>query len=196
MPAYFDYNYETDRPVEVRFDDQTVWVTLADRRTIGNPLSWHSWLATATPEQKTKFDLRPFSVDWPDLDNGLDIEGMLRGVRPMSSGRQTTEKKLIAKAKDIPMTPETGCFDAKAIDEFIEAWQDLVAYYETNRDLDINVEVVRDYIHWANRFGEIILAANADLQCLEIVEDASADLEGAMTKIIAVVEKRIYPYGR
>jgi hypothetical protein len=84
MPADFEYTYETDRPVAVRFDDQTVWVTLADGRIIGNPLEWHSWLAEATAEQRTNRELRAFSVDWPDLDNGLDIEGMVRGIRPIN----------------------------------------------------------------------------------------------------------------
>ncbi len=84
MPADFEYNYETDRPIGVRFDDQTVTVMLADGRTIGNPLDWHPWLAKATPAQRANFDLRAFSVDWPDLDNGLDIEGMLRGIRPIT----------------------------------------------------------------------------------------------------------------
>ena len=69
-----------DRPIAVAFDDSNVWVELADGRWIGNPLTWHPWLATATPQQRANTDLRAFSVDWPDLDNGLDIEGMLRGI--------------------------------------------------------------------------------------------------------------------
>ena len=84
MTADFDYDHETDRPVAVRFDEQTVWVTLADGRIIGNPLEWHLWLAEATSEQRAKYELRAFSVDWPELDNGLDIEGMLRGIRPIN----------------------------------------------------------------------------------------------------------------
>ncbi len=82
MPADFDFDPKKDRPVAVEIRDGKVWVTLADGRVIGNPLSWHPWLAAATPEQQAHVDLRSFSVDWPDLDEGLDIEGMLRGVRP------------------------------------------------------------------------------------------------------------------
>ncbi len=66
----------------VRFDDENVYVVLADGRVIGNPLAWHPWLAGATPEQRAKVDLRAFSVDWPDLDEGLDIQGMMQEIRP------------------------------------------------------------------------------------------------------------------
>ena len=83
MPADFEFNRAKDRPVAVEFSDDAVWVTLADGRVIGNPLAWHPWLAQATSEQRANVDLRAFSVDWPDLDEGLDIEGMLRGIRPV-----------------------------------------------------------------------------------------------------------------
>ena len=75
---------EKDRPVSVAIDtDQNlVSVTLADGRIISNPLDWHSWLASATPEQQANVVYDYFSVDWPDLDEGLDIQGMLEGVRP------------------------------------------------------------------------------------------------------------------
>ena len=64
----------------VSVHDGKVWVTLADGRDISNPLDWHPWLTSATPEQLAKVELDPFSVYWPDLDEGLDIEGMLRGI--------------------------------------------------------------------------------------------------------------------
>ncbi len=85
MTDNFKFNYETDRPVSVAIHSGKVWVTLADGRTIANPLDWHPWLANATPEQQAHVELNVFSVDWPDLDEGLDIEGMLRGIRPRQS---------------------------------------------------------------------------------------------------------------
>jgi hypothetical protein len=79
------FNYDTDRPVDVSIHDGKVWVTLADGRTIANPLKWHPWLANATPDQQANVELNIFSVDWPELDEGLDVEGMLRGIRPRLS---------------------------------------------------------------------------------------------------------------
>jgi hypothetical protein len=73
---------DKNRPVGVRISDGMIWVTLADGRIISNPLSWHPWLAKATPKQQKNVVLNAYSVDWPELDEGLDIEGMLRGVQP------------------------------------------------------------------------------------------------------------------
>ncbi len=84
------YNHETDRPVAVEFTEDTVWVTLADGRVIGNPLAWHPWLMTATSEQRANVELNPFDLWWPDLDEGLDVEGMLRGIRPIINASATT----------------------------------------------------------------------------------------------------------
>ena len=35
-----------------------------------------------TDEQQANIELYADSIEWPDLDEGLDIEGMLRGIRP------------------------------------------------------------------------------------------------------------------
>jgi hypothetical protein len=78
----FNYEAKKDRPVAVDIRDGAVWVTLADGRVIGNPLDWHPWLAQATPDQQRRVELRAYSVDWTDLDEGLDIQGMLMGIRP------------------------------------------------------------------------------------------------------------------
>jgi len=86
MRPGFEYTYETDHPVAVRFDANDVIVTLADGRYIGNPLDWFPWLQHASAEHRENFKLGAFSVYWPDLDEGLDIEGMLRGVKPRRSG--------------------------------------------------------------------------------------------------------------
>lgn len=82
MSDLFAYDPAKDRPVAVEIQDGLVLVTLADGRVIGNPLSWHPWLANATPEQQARVELHHYSVDWTDLDEGLDIQGMLMGIHP------------------------------------------------------------------------------------------------------------------
>jgi hypothetical protein len=79
--------YEKYRPVAVNFRDDMVFVTLGDGRVIGNPLHWHPWLARAKPEQLINVQMTYFSVYWPDLDEGLDIEGMFQGI-PSAEARQ------------------------------------------------------------------------------------------------------------
>jgi hypothetical protein len=82
MSDPFAFNPDADRPVAAFIRDGKVWVTLADGRVIANPLDWHPWLADATPDQQANMELHGLSVDWPDLDEGLDIQGMLQGIRP------------------------------------------------------------------------------------------------------------------
>ncbi len=67
-------------PVEVRFSDENVYVTLSDGRIIGNPLTWYPWLAEATPDQLKNFTLHHQSVSWPELCEELDVESMIKGV--------------------------------------------------------------------------------------------------------------------
>ena len=69
-------------PIAVAFTDHDVIVTLSDGSTVGNPLHWHRWLAEATPEQRADYELYPDCILWDELDEGLDIEGMLRGIKP------------------------------------------------------------------------------------------------------------------
>ncbi|MBE0691226.1 MAG: DUF2442 domain-containing protein [Anaerolineae bacterium] len=75
---------EKGRPVAIHIDDDLVSVTLADGRIISNPLTWHPWLANATAAQQAHVEFHAFSVDFPDLDEGLDIHGMLMGIHPPS----------------------------------------------------------------------------------------------------------------
>jgi hypothetical protein len=82
MSDPFAFNKATDRPIAVEIHSGKVWVTLADGRVIANPLDWHPWLAQASAQQQANVELHSLSVDWPDLDEGLDIQGMLMGIRP------------------------------------------------------------------------------------------------------------------
>jgi hypothetical protein len=66
----------------VAFTDEDVIVTLSDGTKISNPLSWHSWIRKATLPQQVNVEFTSDSIDWLDLDEGLDIEGMLRGIKP------------------------------------------------------------------------------------------------------------------
>ena len=56
-------------------------VTLSDGRRISNPLAWHWWLEEARPEQRANFEVYSDSIWWPNLSEGLDVEGMLRGIK-------------------------------------------------------------------------------------------------------------------
>jgi Protein of unknown function (DUF2442) len=74
--------YHFIRPIGIKISDNKLWVTLEDERVISTPLRWYSWLAEATPEQQNHYELLPDAIYWTDLDEGLEVEGMLRGIRP------------------------------------------------------------------------------------------------------------------
>ena len=69
-------------PVVVQFKNSDVTVVFDDGSKVSNPLHWHWWLEQATPEQRAHYELYPDAIVWPELDEGLDIEGMLRGIKP------------------------------------------------------------------------------------------------------------------
>ena len=67
---------------DVRLDAYTIAADLMDGRTIIVPLAWYPRLLHATPKQRERWEIIDggFGLHWPDLDEDLSIEGMLRGV--------------------------------------------------------------------------------------------------------------------
>ncbi|MBZ0286526.1 MAG: DUF2442 domain-containing protein [Anaerolineae bacterium] len=79
-----------DQVIAVDFEDEMIYLRLADGRVIGNPLVWHPWLANATPEQRANVEMYELSAYWPDLDDGLDIAEMMKGMPPRLTRRETS----------------------------------------------------------------------------------------------------------
>ncbi len=72
----------SDQVVAVDIRDSKVYLTLADGRVIGNPLAWYPWLAQATPAQQANVETYILAAYWPDLDDGIDVAEMLKGIPP------------------------------------------------------------------------------------------------------------------
>jgi hypothetical protein len=85
--------HPNNRPVAFEIWDNMIWVTLTDNRVVGAPVNWFPWLAEAAPEQQHNFELHAFSIFWPDLDDGLDIDALLTGnwTSPMNEDRLVPE---------------------------------------------------------------------------------------------------------
>lgn len=66
-------------PVKAECSDRELIVTLADGVRLATPLWWYPRLLAATPKQRGNIELSPFGVHWPDIDEDLSIEGMLKG---------------------------------------------------------------------------------------------------------------------
>lgn len=66
-------------PVSAYCTDTSLVVELADGASVVTPLWWYPPLLAATPEQRNRIELSPYGVHWPELDEDLSIEGMLKG---------------------------------------------------------------------------------------------------------------------
>ena len=63
----------------VHFDDDSMWVHLADGRVMAVPLAWFPRLLAATPEERAQFELSPRGIHWEGLDEDISIDGLLAG---------------------------------------------------------------------------------------------------------------------
>lgn len=70
---------QPDRPVDVYIADGMLWARLADGRVIGNPLAWYPWLQGSKVNDVQDVELTGYSIEWPDLDQRIEIQAMLRG---------------------------------------------------------------------------------------------------------------------
>jgi hypothetical protein len=68
--------------MDVRCTDDSLVVDLADGRTIYVPLVWYPRLLEATPTQRANWRIAGggFGIHWPELDEDLSTEGLLRGA--------------------------------------------------------------------------------------------------------------------
>ena len=66
-------------PKAVRFDEDSMWVSLADGRTIAVPLAWFPRLLDATPDQRVKVELSSAGLHWDGLDEDISVAGLLAG---------------------------------------------------------------------------------------------------------------------
>lgn len=71
-----------ERVLDVRFDAHSLIVDLMDGRTISAPLAWYPRLLNATPDERSHWEKcgGGFGIHWPDIDEDLSTEGLLRGA--------------------------------------------------------------------------------------------------------------------
>jgi len=66
---------------EVSVTEDELVVLLVDGRRLATPLAWFPRLLNATPEQRARYELLGdgVGIHWPDVDEDLSAEGLLRG---------------------------------------------------------------------------------------------------------------------
>ena len=71
-----------ERVASVEFSDEFLIVGLMDGRQISVPLKWYPRLAGASTEALSNWEICSggYGLHWPELDEDLSTEGLLRGA--------------------------------------------------------------------------------------------------------------------
>ena len=77
----------TTSPKSVRFDEDTLWVSLSDGRTTAAPLAWFPRLLEAEPEQRAQVELSKGGLHWDALDEDISVAGLLAGQPDLTRRR-------------------------------------------------------------------------------------------------------------
>jgi hypothetical protein len=87
MNCVFAATPNEPRIASVSVTDDEIKASLVDGRTISVPLVWSWRLASATPEQRQKYEIigSGQGIHWPDVDEDISADGMLNGspARPV-----------------------------------------------------------------------------------------------------------------
>lgn len=72
-----------ERVKDVDFTNDSLRVDLMDGRSISVPLAWYPRLLEASPEQRSRWEIAGggYGIHWPEIDEDLSTEGLLRGAR-------------------------------------------------------------------------------------------------------------------
>jgi hypothetical protein len=78
----FSASTADERVLDVQSTDDTLSVSLRDGRVITVPLVWYPRLLKATSAQRRNWKISGggYGIHWPDLDEDLSTEGLLRGA--------------------------------------------------------------------------------------------------------------------
>jgi hypothetical protein len=67
------------KAIEASFAGGLVTVRMGDGREVQFAAAENPRLALGTPEQLKRIEISPFGLHWPELDEDLSFEGLLRG---------------------------------------------------------------------------------------------------------------------
>ena len=87
-----------ERVAGVEFSNDSLTVRLMDGRSISVPLAWYPRLLHATPAERAHWKIAGggYGIHWPDIDEDLSTEGLLRGApapRQQLQGRKPQSKR-------------------------------------------------------------------------------------------------------
>ena len=98
----------TPEPTDVRVTDDTLSVDLADGRTISVLLSWFPRLWHRTVAERAKFELSPSGIHWPELNEDIPVDGLLKGEKSgesLRSIRRWLDYRSRGEKEPVPVLP-------------------------------------------------------------------------------------------
>ncbi len=93
-----------ERVTDVKFTKDTLSVGLRDGRTIMVPLAWFPRLFNATAAQRKNWRVAGggYGIHWPDIDEDLSTEGLLRARPPRAWHRPRFRAPRVAE-QSVPL---------------------------------------------------------------------------------------------
>lgn len=90
-----------ERVERVRFKGDSLIVSLKDGREISVPLAWYPRLQNASAAQRKNFKLAGggYGIHWPEIDEDLSTEGLLRGAPSPEATRAVPKRKRPSEAR-------------------------------------------------------------------------------------------------
>ncbi len=88
---------KVDERVEaVYFTRNSLIVDLKDGRSISVPLNWYPKLLKATPKKRAYWEVcgGGYGIHWPEIDEDLSTEGLLRGAPAPKSTKQIVKRNI------------------------------------------------------------------------------------------------------
>ena len=81
-----------ERVESVEFSEEFLIVSLKDGRRISVPMEWYPRLAQGSTEQLANWEVcgGGYGIHWPELDEDLSTEGLLRGAPAPNHGFNRT----------------------------------------------------------------------------------------------------------
>ena len=65
--------------MQAKYDAGYIIVTMPEEVEIKFPIKNNKRLATGSPQELSKVEISPYGLHWPDLDEDLSFQGLLKG---------------------------------------------------------------------------------------------------------------------
>ncbi|HVP42317.1 MAG TPA: DUF2442 domain-containing protein [Terriglobales bacterium] len=93
-----------ERVADVKVTSDDLVVRLMDGRSISVPLVWYPRLLNASARQRRQWRISAggYGIHWPEIDEDLSVEGLLRGAPAPPEGRKRATRNKNGERRRIP----------------------------------------------------------------------------------------------